>query len=111
MFKLKTHFEEAIKWGIIAGIIEGIFCLLIALLWINQEKLLKFGPGWELEATIIAIGLFTLSFIISSILIFAEPITLIIQKRFDEAKLTFLITLVTLIVIFSFIILGYKTLF
>ncbi len=52
-FKEKVHPLEVIKWGIFGGIIEGIFCLMIILMWLNRDEFLNIGEGWEFTVMIL----------------------------------------------------------
>jgi hypothetical protein len=95
--------KEIFKFGIGGGIAEIIYVLLVAFLFTNLENLLPTPPA--LFGFFFFLLLFVFSAAISGLLVLGYPIYLAIKKRLQEAIMTFIVTLLTILTGFVIIIL------
>ena len=105
-FSKQIDKKAIIKYGIGGGVAEIIYILLIALLFSNLEKLLPTPPA--MFGFFFFLLLFVFSAAVSGFLVLGYPIYLALQKRFHEAIMTLVATLLSLflgfIIIFGLII-------
>ncbi|MFA5188923.1 MAG: hypothetical protein WC460_06180 [Patescibacteria group bacterium] len=104
MFFSKQMDKKVIyKYGIGGGVAEIIYVLLVALLFSNLENFLPTPPA--LFGFFFFLLLFVFSAAVSGFLVLGYPLYLAMQKRFSEAIMCLLTTLLTLFLGFVIIIL------
>jgi uncharacterized membrane protein len=89
---------EVMKFGFLGGILEATYCFLIASGLLILSNTMP-QPKVPLVGFLLFLLLFVFSAAISGILVFGYPGYLVIQKRYQEALMTFLTTLVTIAII------------
>lgn len=92
--------NKSLKFGIMGGLLEVIYIVLVALFMQNSEKWFS-GPG--VFGIIFMLTIFVLSAALSGLLVLGYPVYLALQKNFKEAILT---VLASLAVIFVLLIAG-----
>lgn len=101
MLELKE--SQLIKGGILAGILEAFYCLLVGFLIFRIESFIPNMAG------IIGVGAFLLLFVVSAgisgVLVLGLPGMLVIQNRIKDALRVLMATLLTLLGIFLVFIL------
>lgn len=107
-FKDQVHVSEVIKWGVLAGLFEGLYIGLAALLVSYRPILEALAGGWAGVATFLLIGLITISAIITSVIVFAHPIYSLLHKNYKDGLLTVVITLITIIAVIGFVLFSYQ---
>lgn len=107
-FETKPKRNEVIKWGIYSGGIMGIFIFLFILILINRSSLLQLANGWEKGFAYMTLILFTSSAVVSTVIILAHPLYSVLQRRYMEALLTFLVTVAVMILWMIAILWGYQ---
>lgn len=107
-FKDKVHIEEVIKWGVLAGLFEGLYIGLAALLYGYRPALEALAGGWSGAATFILVGLIVISAIITSVIVFAHPIYSLLHRHYKDGLLTVVVTLITVIAVMGFVLFTYQ---
>ena len=110
-FHEKVHPREVVKWGIMAGFLQGLYIGIATLFYAEREGIFSILSGWEHGIIMLLFSFIVISAIITSIIVFAHPIYSITQKRYNEAILTILVTIITLAAITGFVIFAYQNLF
>lgn len=104
----KNEKKDIYKYGISAGLLEIIYILLVAWFITSLDNIM--GQVNNLVSILSFLLLFVFSAAVSGFLVLGYPAYLGLQKRLQEAFLTLLITILTLlacgIIIFSVIILS-----
>lgn len=108
--KQKINDSEVIKFGFLGGIAEVTYVFLVVVSMSIVENSLPRGP----HASQVMVGfmfllVFVFSAAVSGILVFGYPTYLALQKRYAEALMTGLTTLVTLAIagILTFILVSF----
>lgn len=106
--KQKINESEVLRFGFLGGIAEAIYILLIASLITVISNVMPHDPP-GIAGPLLVLLLFVFSAAVSGILVCGYPIYLAFQKRFPEALMTGVITLVTLAIvgILSFILISF----
>jgi hypothetical protein len=102
MFELKDESHQ-VKTGILAGLLESLYVIVIALLSIKLTSLMIFVE--EVFAMGLMLMLLVFSAAISSVLVFGLPIYLFLQKRVKDALRVMFTTFITLLGVFFIILL------
>jgi len=102
-FSKQIDKKTIFKFGIGGGLAEIIYVLLVAFLFTNLDKFLPLPPA--LLGFFLFLLLFVFSAAISGFLTLCYPFYLALQKRYYEALITFVITLLTIFTGFIIIIL------
>jgi len=101
-FSKQTNKKAIFKFGIGSGLAEIIYIILVAFLFTNLEKFLPLPPVfWGFFFFLL---LFVFSAAISGFLTLTYPLYLALQKKYYEALMTFVITLLTIFTGFIIII-------
>jgi len=108
--KSKKNKEDLYRCGIGAGIAEIFYVLIIALFLMTLESLFPKGPGFAPLNFLFVMLLFVFSAGFSALIVFAKPVYLALQKKWEEAVMTLVTTLIT-ILIGAFIVLMIIILF
>lgn len=95
-----------IKKGIIAGLLEVIFIILVASFFIISETLFPASAGSLIFGIIAVLSLLVISAAVSAVLVLGYPAYLFLQKKYKEAIVMLGATLGTMLVIFILVILG-----
>lgn len=109
-FKEKTHPAEVAKWAVFAGMVEGMYIGIVAVL-LSQQYLLSTLVGWEVTVALGFLFLLALSGILATIVILANPIYSFMHRQYVDAALTLAVTFATIIAVYGFIQFTYKSLF
>ena len=96
--KQKINESEVMKFGFLAGVAEASYCFLVALLISILEETMP-RPPHPIISPLAVLLLFVFSAAVSGILVFCYPAYLALQKRYTEAFMTAMITVVTLAII------------
>ena len=107
-FKDKVHIQEVIKWGVLAGLFEGLYIGIATLLYAYRHVLVALAGGWSGATTFILVGLITVSAIVTSVIVFAHPIYSLLHKNFRDGLLTVVISIVTVIAVIGFVLFSYQ---
>ncbi|MBU1074646.1 hypothetical protein KJ705_01035 [Patescibacteria group bacterium] len=102
MFELKGESSQ-VKAGIMVGLIESLYVIVIALLMINLTALMVNVE--EVFAIGLVLMLLVFSAAISGVLVFGLPIYLFLQKRIKDAIKIMVTTFLALLGIFFIILL------
>ncbi|MBI4122199.1 MAG: hypothetical protein HY461_02615 [Parcubacteria group bacterium] len=94
-FQEKVHPRVVLKWGILAGILEGAYIAIAAILYSQHVRLFAVA-GWERVAAGILLLLIAISAIVTTVIVFAHPLYSLSRRQYREALLTVLVTLLTL---------------
>jgi hypothetical protein len=109
MFK-KMGFDQStvIKFGLLGGLAEALYCLAVTGLISLMDNITR-GIDFKILNFLLVLLLFVFSAGVSGILVFGYPAYLALQKRFIEAFLTAVISLLTLALVglISFILLFF----
>lgn len=109
-FKDKTHPAEISKWGIFAGLVEGMYIGIAAVL-LSQQYRLSTLTGWEVRMAFLFLFIMAASGVVATIVVFAHPIYSFMHKQYKDAALTLAVTLLTVIAVYGFIQFTYQRLF
>jgi len=96
--------KKSIKFGILGGILEAVYCALIALLFFGFGRVFQGTPDNQVLAPLIMLLILVISVAISGFLVFGYPAYLVYQRQFKEGIYTALLSLATLFIIFSLIV-------
>lgn len=104
----KINESEVLKFGFLGGIAEAGYIFLVASLITLLSKAMPHDPP-GIAGPLLVLLLFVFSAAISGIFVCGYPIYLAFQKRFAEALMTVVVTLVTLAIvgILSFILVSF----
>jgi hypothetical protein len=100
-FKHKPRTIEILKWGIGGGFAESLYIFMVVM---SMQAISGKGPDSELLTGILVLTLLVISVVVSAILVFGRPAQLVLKKEIRQAVLTFFTSLVTLIVIFTVVL-------
>lgn len=90
---------QGIKYGIYAGLVEGIYIALISFFIIHTGRL--FGSSDEPAGSfVLFLLLFVFSAGLSGLIVLSYPVYLVLQRKFSEAVKTLVVTLLTLMFLF-----------
>lgn len=98
----KINTSEVIKWGVFAGVLEGLFIVAATILYAKQGDILALAGGWELSASLFLVVLLAIGAIITTIIVFAHPIYCLIRRHYRDALLTVIVTVATITAITAF---------
>ncbi len=107
----KVNASEVIKWGILAGFLEGAFIGIAGILYSQKSLLSSVLGGWERGAVLTMLFLIAISAITTSVIVFAHPIYCLLRRHYRDAILTVLVTAATLLAILGFTLFTYRQLF
>lgn len=110
-FQDKVNVSEVIKWGILAGFLEGAFIGIAGILYSQRELLMGVVGGWERGAVLVMLSLIAISAITTSVIVFAHPIYCLLRGHYRDAILTVFVTMATLLAILGFTLFAYRQLF
>jgi len=102
LFPKQINKKAIFKFGIGSGLAEIIYIILVAFLFTNLDKFLPLPPAFF--GFFLFLLLFVFSAAISGFLTLTYPLYLALQKRYYEALMTFVITLLTIFTGFIIII-------
>lgn len=102
MFELKDESHQ-VKSGILAGLLESLYVIVIALLMMELTSLMLYVE--QVLAMGLMLMLLVFSAAISGVLVFGLPIYLFLQKRIKDAIRVMFTTFLTLLGIFFIILL------
>lgn len=111
-FQDKVHKQDVIKWGIFAGILEGIYIVIAAVLYAQRGTLsvVLASTGDEIAA-ILLLSLAAISAVVTTVIVFSHPLYCFIRRHYLDALLTVLLTLATLAAVLSFTLYAYRVLY
>jgi hypothetical protein len=110
-FEDKMNLSEVIKWGILAGFLEGAFIGIAGILYSQRQLLLSVVSGWEHGVTLVLLSLIALGAIVTTVIVFAHPLYCLLRGHYRDAFYTVILTSVTLIAILGFTVFTYRQLF
>ena len=110
-FKDKVHPREIIKWGIFAGLFEGLYIGLAAVINSYRGPIESLAGGWAGATTLVLLAFIVVSAIVTSVIVFAHPIYSVVHKNYKDALFTILVTVVTLIAVLVFVLFYYQKVF
>jgi len=96
--KQKINDSVVLKFGFLGGVAEAAYVLLVASLLTMLDQLMPKSPE-GIIAPLLILLLFVFSAAVSGILVFGYPVYLAFQKRFAEALMTVVTTLITMAII------------
>ena len=94
--KQKINGSEIIKFGFLGGIAETTYIFLVVLTMNSLGKIMPQQP--DILAGMMMLLLFVFSAGVSGVLVFGYPAYLAFQKRFNEALMTAVLTLATMVI-------------
>lgn len=97
--KQKINESEVMKFGFLGGIAEATYIFSVACLIMFLDKVIPKTPQPAVFQIVLVLLLFVFSAAVSGILVCGYPAYLAFQKRFSEALMTGVTTLVTLAII------------
>jgi hypothetical protein len=100
--KSETNHNQLIKIGILAGVAQALFCLLMTYLVFTMEKLMGQMTN-ALQFTLFLL-LVVIGVAITGVIVFGYPALLFMSKKIKEAVLIIISTLITLIIIIVLLI-------
>ena len=102
----KFHIVEVLKWGIFDGALVGGFVALLTIVHAKRDQIISLaGAGsWEFGASLFLILLVSISAIVTSTLTFAHPIYSLMHGEYKDAIVTVIVSLLTILIIGSFVI-------
>jgi hypothetical protein len=103
MFK-KMNKNEIYKKGIGAGLAQIVYIILVVLLVLFLDRFMNDSAGGSLAMLSILI-LLVFSVAVSGFLVFGFPALFALQKKYNEAIMTLLVTFLTLLLSFIVVIL------
>lgn len=109
-FRDKVHATEVAKWGILAGLFEGLYIGLAAVL-VSQQFRLETLAGWEVRLSFLLSLVIAVSAVVTTVIVLAHPIYSALRRQYVDAIATLLVTLVTLVAVYGFVAFTYKQLF
>lgn len=109
-FRDKVHTTDVVKWGIIAGLFEGLYIGLAAVFFSQQPRFASLS-GWDVSFSFFLTLFVAASAIATTIIVFAHPIFSLLRKQYRDAIATLAVTLVTLVAVYGFVAFTYKQLF
>lgn len=95
--KQKINESEVLKFGFLGGIAEAAYVFLVICLMTTLDKTVSPTPNFIAGFLVLILLVFSVA--VSGILVFGYPAYLAFQKRFAEALMTGITTLVTLAII------------
>lgn len=110
-FQDKVHKEDILKWGIFAGILEGIYIVIAAILYSQRGSLTTILASGDQASTALLLTLVAISAIITTVIVFAHPMYCFIRRHYLDALLTVVLTLVTMMAVLAFTLYSYRVLF
>ena len=96
--------HKSLKFGILGGILEVIYIVLVALFMQGAEN---WFSGSGIFTGVLVLTLFVFSAAISGLLVLGYPAYLALQKNYKEAILTVLISLMVIFILFIVTIVFY----
>ncbi|MCX6740049.1 MAG: hypothetical protein NTZ49_02360 [Candidatus Parcubacteria bacterium] len=101
MFFNKEKFsqKEVIKWGVVAGLAEVIYVILVVLFMTLMDKYMS-SPNPAILNIFSVLILFVISAGISGLFVFGFPAYLALQKQYKEALWTICATFATILLSF-----------
>jgi uncharacterized membrane protein YbhN (UPF0104 family) len=110
MFHLKKNDKsEVFKTGIAAGVAEIAYVILVVIIMTSLDKYMQQNANMGVSMLAILL-LLVFSAAVSGLLVFGYPSFLALQKKYHQAILTLLVTLLTLflgfiiVLLFNFIV-------
>ncbi|HLC89623.1 MAG TPA: hypothetical protein VJG65_01540 [Patescibacteria group bacterium] len=105
--KQKFDDRSVINFGFLGGIAEATYCFLVVLIINGLGKIFPDEPPM-IFGFLLFLLIFVFSAAVSGLLVLGYPTYLAFQKRYPEAIMTLLITVVTLLIIgiLVFLLLG-----
>ncbi|MBI3627086.1 hypothetical protein HY224_03505 [Candidatus Uhrbacteria bacterium] len=97
----KISTQEIVKWGVITGVLESALIFCAAMVWDRRQEFFP-SVGWESLASLILLGLVSISCIGVTGLVVSHPCWLMAKGRGKDAALTTLI--VGLIIILAILL-------
>ena len=94
--KQKVNDAEVVRFGFLGGISEALYVFLLVVILSMISKILPSSDN--ISSSLLGLLIFVFSAGISGILVFGYPAYLAFQKRFAEALMTAVITLLTLLI-------------
>lgn len=95
----KSDHPQGIKYGIYAGLVEGIYIALISFFIIHTGQI--YGSSNEPTGSfVLFLLLFVFSAVLSGLIVLSYPVYLVIQRKFGEAVKALVVTLLTLLFLF-----------
>lgn len=110
-FREKVHPFEIVKWGVFAGVLEGLFLMMAAVLYAKQSGLAAAVAQGDVATVFLLLSLLSLSAIATSVIVFAHPIYCLLRKQYRDALLMIAVTFLTLLVIVSLSLIAYQAFF
>jgi hypothetical protein len=103
MFK-KINKNEIFKKGIGAGAAQIAYIILVVLLILSLDRFMNDSAGGPL-AMVLVLTLLVFSAAVSGLLVFGYPALFALQRKFNEAIMTLLVTLLTILACFIVVLL------
>lgn len=110
-FQDKVNLSEVIKWGILAGFLEGAFIGIAGILYSQRSRVLSVVSGWEHGVTLVLLSLIAVGAIVTTVIVFAHPMYCLLRRHYRDALFTVILTLVTICAILGFTVFTYRQLF
>lgn len=95
--KQKINESEVMKFGFLGGIFQASYIFLVVLAMSVLDRAMPHPP--QIMAGFMVLSLFVFSVAVSGVLVFGYPAYLGFQKRYAEALMTLVTTLVTIAMI------------
>jgi len=92
--------DQLVRQGVVLGLIESVFVALVALVVFVGEVIFPISSIGPIIGVISLLILFVVGTGISATLVFGYPISLMLDKKEDEAKTLLFSILSTLLVVF-----------
>ena len=107
-FRDKVHIHEVVKWGIFAGVLEGLYIALATILYGQRGIIESVASGWEHSASFFLLLLIVVSAIVTTIIVFAHPIYSLMRRHYRDALLTIVVTLITVVISAVLVLFAYQ---
>jgi len=100
----KTYFQEIISQGVVAGLTESAYIILVSIFLLATEVFFPAQSGLVIFGIVALVILFVLSAAISVALVFGYPVYYLINKQFKEALFAFIGTGLILFIVFALVL-------
>ena len=103
----KNQQKELVTQGIVAGLVEAAYIILVALFFLFTEAVFSVNSGGLIIFGMISLLiLLVFSVAISGAVVFGYPIYYLWQKKYQEAVSVFFATMLTILVFFFLVVIA-----
>lgn len=96
--KSKVNENEVLRCGFLGGMAQAVYIFVVVSLMMLLDQVMP-APKNHLFTGFVILTLFVFSVAVSGILVFGYPVYMAFQKRYSEALMTAITSLVTLAII------------